>query len=606
MAQGRGLLKTVWAVFVAVVKVLTVTIAACVAGGIAGCMMNDEVGGVIHAMMVAPAIIAYVMIETFRGRGRSSHIWYWAIIGIAIVVFVVLDRPAKASGVYLGRLSDTIELIAGGVGAYLWLIFLAYCRAASEWLVRIGVLRWVRRAVAVLAICATSLLVGALLWFVWMWNGTPVVAMDYLAKFNEMRKPANYKAEDDGAPLFLKACSMMGDADVPEFERVEAMKDSDGTEWERRTTATWPGEMNDADVGKLRAWLAGKEKAFNMVSDALGKRCFWLKRTSKDGSIAQMETDYQKQALRLVEGLVLRGKLRAWEGDIDAGLSDIALAGAIGRCFSESMDSWEWWGAIRTARICSDSLREILSRTKVGPAHLALAADIIHRGGGQVPPIASLAQVEKMVLRDAVQRHFTDNGRGGGRIILRGMVEPLASMMCLDDGRGRKLSTGDKLVGILLSAVVGWNAEGRKATVARSDRMLSNVVDMSRSEPLLADSNGGRGIWQHPFFDFIYLMSDVPSARSMLDTWYRFRNNILCTEGVVGILRYRADAGTLPDGWEDVVRKGYLTSVPIDAYSGKAVVYKKTGQRFTVYSVGDDGCDDGGDRYKDRIYWPVE
>ena len=40
----------------------------------------------------------------------------------------------------------------------------------------------------------------------------------------------------------------------------------------------------------------------------------------------------------------------------------------------------------------------------------------------------------------------------------------------------------------------------------------------------------------------------------------------------------------------------YLAAVPIDPYSGRPLVYRRTGDGYLLYSVGLDGVDDGGQR----------
>jgi hypothetical protein len=66
---------------------------------------------------------------------------------------------------------------------------------------------------------------------------------------------------------------------------------------------------------------------------------------------------------------------------------------------------------------------------------------------------------------------------------------------------------------------------------------------------------------------------------------------------------------------EKLVDGGYLKQLPADPFSGGALVYKKTDDGFTLYSVGLDMVDDGGagtarnrwrDEAKDAVFWPTE
>jgi len=82
----------------------------------------------------------------------------------------------------------------------------------------------------------------------------------------------------------------------------------------------------------------------------------------------------------------------------------------------------------------------------------------------------------------------------------------------------------------------------------------------------------------------------------------------------LAILRYKADKGKLPDKLDVLVSRDYVKQLPMDPYSDKPLVYKKTGDNFTLYSLGADFDDDSGtvdqpDRRQqggDMLFWPIE
>jgi hypothetical protein len=61
---------------------------------------------------------------------------------------------------------------------------------------------------------------------------------------------------------------------------------------------------------------------------------------------------------------------------------------------------------------------------------------------------------------------------------------------------------------------------------------------------------------------------------------------------------YRADNNRYPEKLADLAPK-YLTAVPDDMFSGKALIYKPTEKGYLFYSVGPNGKDDGGRWYDD-------
>ncbi len=69
----------------------------------------------------------------------------------------------------------------------------------------------------------------------------------------------------------------------------------------------------------------------------------------------------------------------------------------------------------------------------------------------------------------------------------------------------------------------------------------------------------------------------------------------------LAIERYRLAKSGLPDSPDDLVPK-LLDAVPSDPFDGQSMRYKKLEKGYVVYSVGEDGKDDGGDEKKDITF----
>ena len=66
-----------------------------------------------------------------------------------------------------------------------------------------------------------------------------------------------------------------------------------------------------------------------------------------------------------------------------------------------------------------------------------------------------------------------------------------------------------------------------------------------------------------------------------------------CAIVALGIERYRLAKGALPKVLDDLVPR-YIDKVPIDPFDGKRLRYKLTEPGYIVYSIGEDGTDEGG------------
>jgi hypothetical protein len=78
-----------------------------------------------------------------------------------------------------------------------------------------------------------------------------------------------------------------------------------------------------------------------------------------------------------------------------------------------------------------------------------------------------------------------------------------------------------------------------------------------------------------------------------------FLSHFDATITAIAAERHRLDTGHLPTTLNDLVPK-YLTAVPPDLFNaGKPLKYKIEADRFTVYSIGKNGLDEGGEKDTD-------
>jgi hypothetical protein len=62
---------------------------------------------------------------------------------------------------------------------------------------------------------------------------------------------------------------------------------------------------------------------------------------------------------------------------------------------------------------------------------------------------------------------------------------------------------------------------------------------------------------------------------------------------LLAVERYRLARASLPETLDQLV-PDYLAAVPVDPFDGAPLRYKRFDRSFLVYSVGEDGKDDGG------------
>lgn len=106
----------------------------------------------------------------------------------------------------------------------------------------------------------------------------------------------------------------------------------------------------------------------------------------------------------------------------------------------------------------------------------------------------------------------------------------------------------------------------------------------------------------------------VPKVWGKHLNYVRLRTKQNGAHTLYAILAYRARHDKLPERLEDLTGEDVVT-FRIDPFTGKNLIYRVTGETFTLYSTGVDRDDDGGKRTSafgrmggdgDYVFWPPE
>jgi len=110
----------------------------------------------------------------------------------------------------------------------------------------------------------------------------------------------------------------------------------------------------------------------------------------------------------------------------------------------------------------------------------------------------------------------------------------------------------------------------------------------------------------------------TPAIGRINEISYRIQVDVGATVTILAALRYKQNVGNYPQSLNELINAGYLIELPMDAFSGRPLVYKRTDDNFILYSVGLNYTDDGGESGKDTkgrvkkwrsdgdaVFWPV-
>ena len=94
----------------------------------------------------------------------------------------------------------------------------------------------------------------------------------------------------------------------------------------------------------------------------------------------------------------------------------------------------------------------------------------------------------------------------------------------------------------------------------------------------------------------VFFLATVDPLRSGQVGVERARAKLLAAEAAVAALRYYNANARLPESLDELVPE-YLQTIPIDPFTGRALLFLQTDDGVMIYSVGGNGVDDGGYPY---------
>ncbi len=215
-------------------------------------------------------------------------------------------------------------------------------------------------------------------------------------------------------------------------------------------------------------------------------------------------------------------------------------------------------------------------------------------------------EAERLGLVDTVQRLFTDGGPGGGHPI------PYQSQVF------SKTATGDSKP---THSLAFWTAASlihasRDQTLSIGNAFYDRAVEYWELSPYQHKGvpNPEKAL-KNLSIRYWLPKTLLPNLSHAGDLRYRARAEYQACIAVLALQRYRLDKGQYPPSLQTLVEDGYLRALPADPYSDGSLVYDRTGQTFTLYSVGPDFRDDGGVARPDKpgtkvkggdwVFWPV-
>lgn len=415
----------------------------------------------------------------------------------------------------------------------------------------------------------------------------PKIAVDYVAEYNKITRPANYDPNDNAAPYYQKA-----------FDAFVAMPIE-----LRKPYVNWPTDFNKTEQVLFEKWLTLNAESFKYFKIAINKPYYWIERKGKeDNNMMGLMFPELSSLRQLTEALMWNAKLTASEGQPQMAFENIIDCYKAGRqkCRTPSCLTEQLVG-IGVKKTTVGNALIILDEKQVNGSSLKSFQDALQEEFGNDTYVPDFT-AEKLSLYDAVQITFIENGKGNGRLAWR--VAYYYDTLCgVWANRARRLNC--------------FIGPTKNQTIQQIEKVFTISNQIMAKNPWQIKSEG------HDYFEEIekihnsnFLLQILGvNTESIFHSYHKTKAQTEALIAVLAILRFKANKGQFPASLDELISTGYLKSVPMDPYSDGPLVYKPNMDNFKLYSVGEDFSDDGGlavftsshpsGLRGDIIFWPV-
>lgn len=459
------------------------------------------------------------------------------------------------------------------------------------------------RTMAARAFQAVGVLV--ILFFVyvgWFFCGKPAVTTNYLDVWNRQMRPVADESLN-AYPLYFEATQLY-------------QKPNDDVKFD--LTPRSLTLLSESERQVLSGWLAANQKSLELVRQGNEKTYYWpvySLEQNEDGSnpaliavLLPHLTEYRNLAYLL-----------CWQALADAD------AGRMQEAFNHVMEAYQFGQKVHgqdTALIeqlvstgitmlSTDTLRIMLDE-HIQEIDTAALDSVRKRFEILVNEMRFEIDFggERMFMYDEAQRCFTASRFGRSHLYLPRLKEITDSDLTFNDQLAFVAIKGFEVLFThpdkdeTLKQTELLYTEFEKGVRQTPAAMKTQNLETQKKLEKLSERN-------------IFIRYLMPALAKLSERSHRNRVDSMATLTIVAILQYHKGHGQYPASLTDLAEDGLLRQLPMDPYSDKPLVYRRTEGGFVLYSAGLNLTDDGGVagtkngkyiRWTDNgdvIFWPV-
>ena len=453
------------------------------------------------------------------------------------------------------------------------------------------------------------LLLCLILYTIWFSTGKPTISVDYLAMLNRMSRP-EVSNKDNAWPHLEKAASLYVDPNQDLKKKIPAFTNIVSPEY--RDFAGLP----EADRNAITEYVRVNEQAWREFVAASSKSCCYHEYgfdpncSDRDKWMWSIIVPHLREFKGLAHVGVWRCRIDIARGSIGEALNDCLTMARNAGHLQRLSTIVEQLTGLSLSNLANQEILRTLESTDLTTGQLKdLQGQLAQVYADGYPFIK--VESEKIFFHDLVQHLFTDGGLGGGHLIPAGWAE-------ISDDR-----EDERMFLVPLSLAASMVHARRDETLEVGDRIYDEqIIKLARMTPYQRHRKNVpsaddilTSLSSRKFFLLHFI---VPTFDRTFEFAFRVKASHQATLTILALARWRAEKGEYPASLGQLTAPGFLDELPMDPYSDKPFVYKKTGDNFTLYSLGPNFEDDDGQPGKiekgqiadwldngDTVFWPL-
>jgi hypothetical protein len=432
--------------------------------------------------------------------------------------------------------------------------------------------------------------------------GTPTIKFEYAERLNEIvAGPAESenarKYYDKAAKLYVECPNTIA-----------------------RSVCADINELDDLTMKELITWLADNQAAFEMLMQGTKKPYCWTVYSDNDSHIPefvelpkevknapvhklavvmQNSIQYLPFYRKIAKAILWQIKFDLKHNNFNEAIDNIAGLQRFAIHLQGKGLLVEQISGIGIERNLADVIFCSLQRTNFQPDTLKTLKNTLKGEYKRESKIISLSE-EKAMWDNIVQWAYTDNGKGSGRLL----------------GHGVPFVVGNWQDSLMSFFFFGY--PNRQQFVSRIEESYNLAGELFEKTPWQVRAQGRRQEWDKLGNCSLMLSTSMHHYQYLWEFSWQLKAERLGLLTTLAILTYEKQTGAFPDSIDELVKNGYLSQFPMDPFSDKPIVYKRTEDNFILYSVSMNFTDDGGKVEKndkgepmiwgdqgDAVFWPV-